>query len=95
MSIQILIFYGTQNIKTLFIQYIVLYLTHSACQNFGIDYMNLINTVKESDALTNFSTELEVIKTFKTRFQEFKKFHILRRENEVSDFLPRTAKIIS
>lgn len=61
MSIQILIFHGTQNIKTLFIHYIVLYLTHSACQNFGIDYMNLINTVKESDAWTNFSTELEAI----------------------------------
>lgn len=53
-------------------------LTHSTCQNFGTDRMDLINMVKEPDAWPNFSTDLETIKMLNTRFQEFKISHIPR-----------------
>ena len=67
-------------------------LQHSTYQSFGIDYKDLIAMIYELHAWPSFATELERMETLKICFPDFKITHIPRAQNQISDFLPRTAR---
>ncbi|KAF3507186.1 hypothetical protein F2Q69_00003966 [Brassica cretica] len=67
-------------------------LQHSTCQSFGTDYKDLIAMINELHAWPSFATELERMETLKIYFPDFKIIHIPRAQNQISDFLPRTAR---
>lgn len=57
------------------------------CQNFRTYCKDLIAMIRKSHASPSFAIELEKIKTLKIYFPEFKITHILRIQNQISDFL--------
>ena len=65
---------------------------HSTCQSFGTDQKDLIAMIKELQAWSRFSTELERIQAMQICFPNFKITHILRAQNQISDFLARTTR---
>ncbi|KAF3538745.1 hypothetical protein F2Q69_00020747 [Brassica cretica] len=60
--------------------------------SFGTDCKDLIAMINELHAWPSFETELERIETLKICFLDFKITHIPRTQNQISDFLPRTAR---
>ena len=67
-------------------------LQHSTYESFGTGCKNLITIIKDPHALPNFSIELERIEILQICFSDFKIVHIPRAQNQISDFLVRTAK---
>lgn len=67
-------------------------LQHSTCQHFGRDCKDLIAMIKESQAWSNFATELEVIQTLYVYFLDFKISYTLREQNKIVDSLARTTR---
>ena len=67
-------------------------LQYSTCQSFGTDYKDLIEMINETHAWSIFATELERIETLRICFPDFKLTHILRGQNQISEFLVRTAR---
>ncbi|KAF2588471.1 hypothetical protein F2Q70_00041000 [Brassica cretica] len=67
-------------------------LQHSTCQSFGTDCKDLIAMINEPHAWPSLATELERIETLKICFPDLKITHIPRVQNQISDFLARTAR---
>ena len=67
-------------------------LQHSTCQSFGTDCKDLIAMINEPHVWPSFATKLERIETLKICFLDFKISYIPRAQNQISDFLTRTAR---
>lgn len=67
-------------------------LQHSIYQSFRTDCKNLITMIKEPKTWSNFTTELERIKTLQIYFSCLKITYISRMQNQIADFLAKTTK---
>ncbi|KAF3572429.1 hypothetical protein F2Q69_00059509 [Brassica cretica] len=67
-------------------------LQHSTCQSFRTDCKDLIVMINEPHVWPSFETELERIETPKICIPDFKITYIPRAQNQISDFLARTAR---
>ncbi|KAF3570126.1 hypothetical protein F2Q69_00059510 [Brassica cretica] len=70
-------------------------LQHSTCQSFGTDCKDLIVMINEPHVWPSFATELERIETPKICIPDFKITYIPRAQNQISDFLARTARHVT
>uniref|UniRef100_A0A0D3E6G2 RNase H type-1 domain-containing protein n=1 Tax=Brassica oleracea var. oleracea TaxID=109376 RepID=A0A0D3E6G2_BRAOL len=67
-------------------------LQHSNCQHFGTDCKDLIAIIKEPQAWSNFSTELEAIQIILMCYSDFKITYVPRTHNEIADSLAKNAR---